>query len=95
MKNYPIIVNKKVVLIDDNQRTRLDNLKKDVIRCCAAEQTNDLRGFGCTRKSGHKGPHVAHGLVRVLAVWTSPITQDEWDALIVEKCDALDNKEAE
>ena len=83
MKDYPIIVNKKIVLIDDNQRIRLDKLAEDATDCCDSQQCDNY-GFYCSREHGHKGPHVAHGS-NVVAVWTEQITLEEREALVEEK----------
>ena len=93
MKDYPIIVNKKIVLIDDNQRKILDQLARNKGYFCGSRMTGIYSaGYTCTRCDGHKGPHVAHGM-RVLAVWTEPIFPNEWEALMEEKSSLLNRKE--
>jgi hypothetical protein len=87
MKDYPIIVNKKIVLIDDNQHEHLNELLSHDICCIARQSTGGSGGFGCTRKVGHVGPHVAHTTHATLAVWTDPIAFDEWESLAMKRLD--------
>jgi hypothetical protein len=87
MKDYPIIVNKKIVLIDDSQHEHLNELSSDGI-CCLANQADGAHGgFGCTRAWGHAGPHVAHTTFATVAVWTEPITFEEWESLSNKRFD--------